>query len=74
MTHKNSKKYRNFMFKSAECSLLWAECFSCSLDVVYGGLGIRKFAIFDQKNISLFQLLKFLIVKTLDTDPDWYSA
>jgi hypothetical protein len=42
MTHKNRKKYRIFMFWSAGCSLLRAEDFSCSLGVLYGGLGISK--------------------------------
>jgi hypothetical protein len=32
----------NFMFWSAECSLLRIEGFSCSLDVLYGGPGICK--------------------------------
>ncbi len=39
MTHKNRKKLRNFMFWNA---LLRAEGFSCSLDVLCGGLGISK--------------------------------
>jgi hypothetical protein len=30
------------MFSSAGCSLLRAEGFSCSLDVLYGGLGSRE--------------------------------
>ncbi len=42
MTHKNRKKYRIFMFWSAGSSLLKAEGFSCSLGVLYGGLGISK--------------------------------
>jgi hypothetical protein len=43
MTHKNRKKYRIFLFRSAGCSLLRAEGgFSCSLGVLYGGLGISK--------------------------------
>ncbi len=42
MTHKNRKKSRIFMFLSAGCSLLRAEGFSCSLGVLYGGLGINK--------------------------------
>ncbi len=42
MAHKNIKKYRIFMFWSAGCSLLRAEGFSCSLGVLYGGLGISK--------------------------------
>jgi hypothetical protein len=43
------------MFGSAVYFLLRAESFSCSLDVLYGGLGISK--------------LQFLAIKTLD--PDW---
>ncbi len=39
MTHKNRNKLRNFMFWRAGSSLLRAEGFSCSLDVLYGGLG-----------------------------------
>jgi hypothetical protein len=42
MTHKNSKKYRIFMFRNAGCSLLRSEGFSCSLGALYGGLGISK--------------------------------
>jgi hypothetical protein len=42
MTHKNRKKYRIFMGLSTGCSLLRAEGFSCSLGVLYGGLGISK--------------------------------
>jgi hypothetical protein len=42
MTHKIRKKYRIFMFGSAGCSLLRAEGFSCSLGVLYGGLGISE--------------------------------
>jgi hypothetical protein len=49
MTHKNRKKSRIFMFLSTGCSLLRAEGFSCSLGVLYGGLGISK--------------LKFLIIE-----------
>jgi len=40
MTHKNRKKYR-----SAGCYLLGAVSFSCSLGILYGGLGISKFLI-----------------------------
>jgi hypothetical protein len=42
MTHKNRKKSRILMFLSTGCSLLKAEGFSCSLGVLYGGLGISK--------------------------------
>jgi hypothetical protein len=40
MTHKITKKLRIFMFRSAGCSILRAEGFCFSLDVLYGGLGI----------------------------------
>jgi hypothetical protein len=42
MTHKNKTKLINFIFISAGCSLLRAEGFSCSLEVLYGDLGISK--------------------------------
>jgi hypothetical protein len=35
-----SKNVRNFMFWIDGCSLLWAEGFFSSLEVLYGGLGI----------------------------------
>jgi hypothetical protein len=51
------KKGRNFKFWSAGCHLLRAEGFSCSLDVLYGGLGIscnffsnELIQIFDHQN------------------------
>jgi hypothetical protein len=40
MTQKNIKQLLNFIFLSAGCSLLRVEGFSCSLEVLYGGLGI----------------------------------
>jgi hypothetical protein len=40
MTHKNKNKLIIFMLGSAGCSLLRAEGFSCSLDVLYGGIRI----------------------------------
>jgi hypothetical protein len=68
ITHKNRKKLRNFMFLSARCSLLRAEGFSCSLDVLYGGLGISKLQILIKKYEFFSQLFNFklLIIKTLD--------
>jgi hypothetical protein len=43
MTHKNKKFHKfNFLNYWIGCSLLRAEGFSCSLDVLYGGLGISK--------------------------------
>jgi hypothetical protein len=45
---------------------LRAEGFSCSLDVLCGGLGIHSFSA-----VSFFQ---FLVIKSLDQDLDWHSA
>jgi hypothetical protein len=42
----NMEKGRNFKFWGAGCYLLRAEDFSCSLDVLYGGLGISKLQFF----------------------------
>ncbi len=74
ITHINRKK--KIMFYSAGCSLFWAECFSCSLDVLYGGLGISK--LHDQKNIKFFpnfcsckpRIWIGIQPKMLDPDPD----
>ncbi len=52
------QKWRKFKFWSARCSLLRNEDLSCCLDVLYEGLGISK--------------QKFLVIKTLDLDPDPY--
>ncbi len=49
MTVQNRKKSRIFMFFSTGCSLLWAEGFSSSLGIFYGGLGISKFQILIKK-------------------------
>ncbi len=40
--HKQRKKLINFIFLNAGCSLLRAERFSYSLDVLYESLGISK--------------------------------
>jgi hypothetical protein len=50
------KKGRNFKFLNAECFLLRAEDFSCSLDVLYGGLGKCKVQFLIQKTKQKFQL------------------
>jgi hypothetical protein len=53
MTHKKwKKKSRIFMFLNTGCFLLRAEGFSCSLGVLYGGLGIRNLQ-FLMKKIEL---------------------
>ncbi len=47
MTHKIDEKWRNLCFQllDARCSLLRPEGFCCSLDDLYGGLGISKLKI-----------------------------
>jgi hypothetical protein len=48
-THKKGKK---FHVLKCGCSLLRAEGFSCSLEVLYGGLGISKLE-FSNKKVKL---------------------
>jgi hypothetical protein len=43
------KRVIRFIVWNAKCSLLRAEGFSCSLDVLYGGLGISKFKFLIKK-------------------------
>ncbi len=67
------RNWRKFKFWRSRCSLLRDEYFSCSLDVLYGGLGISIYSIFDQKNIKSFSAVNFflfLVTSTLDPDPD----
>ncbi len=55
----NRKKSRIFMFLSTGCSLLRAEGFSCSLGVLYGGLGIKKLQILIKKLEIKFPAINF---------------
>ncbi len=59
MTHKNRIKSRIFMFLSTGCSHLRAESFSCSLGVLYGGLGISKLQFLIKKIEIKFPALNF---------------
>jgi hypothetical protein len=44
--------------------------FSCGcFHVLHGGQGIKNIAIFDQQSL-LFKILQFLVIKTLDPDPN----
>ncbi len=53
------------MFWSAECSLLRAEGVFCSLDFLYGGLGIGKLQFFIlKKYLTFFQLQFFFNFKS----------
>jgi hypothetical protein len=73
MTHKNRKKYRIFMFLSTGCSLLRAEGFSCSLGVLYGGLGKGKLQFLIKKIEIKFPAIIFFPIlghQTLDLAPD----
>ncbi len=72
MTHKNRKKSRISMFLSPGCSLLRAEGFSCSLGVLYGGLGISKLQYLIKKIEIKFPAINFFSIlshQTLDLDP-----
>ncbi len=74
MTHKNKKKARIFMFLSSGCSLLRAECFFCSLGVLYVGLGIGKLQFLIQNFFFSAEIFyQFLVIKAWirirDPDP-----
>ncbi len=61
------------MFQRAGCSLLRAEGFSCNLDVLHGGLGIKKLLI-DMiflllKNCAIVKKIVQLLKKGTDPDP-----
>ncbi len=56
---KTVKKDRIFIFWSAGCSLLRAEGFSCSLGVLYGGLGINKLQFLIKKIKIMFLVVSF---------------
>ncbi len=76
MTNKNRKKSRIFMFLSTGCSLLRDEGFSCSVGVLYGGLGIRKLQFLIKKIEIKFPAINFCSIlghHTLDPDPEFGS-
>ncbi len=55
----NHKSEENSCFWSARCSLMrYEDLFSCSFDVLYGGLGISKLHFFIEK-IKFFSSCKF---------------
>ncbi len=76
MTHKNRESPEFSCFLSTGCSLLRAEGFSCSLGVLYGGLGISKLQFlikiieikFPAINFFKFQVIKPWI-RIRDPDP-----
>ncbi len=65
----------NFIFCSAGCSLLRAEGFSCSLDVLYGSLEISKLQFLIKKKIQTnFQLSSIFLSSVFGhqtLNPDW---
>ena len=69
--HKNRKKWRNFMFWSAGCSLLRVDGFSCSLDVLYGGLGIIKLLCFIKKYKFSFSCTFFTVFGHKNPGSGW---
>ncbi len=52
------------------CGAVRAEGFSCSLDVLYGGLGISKLPFLIKEELFKKIQLLCLVIKTLDPDPD----
>jgi hypothetical protein len=64
MTHRNRKKSRIFMFLSTGCSLLRAEGFSCSLGVIYGGLGLSKLQFLIKKIEIKFPAINFFYFRS----------
>jgi hypothetical protein len=73
MTHKNEE---NLSFEMhARCFLLRDEDLSCSLDVLYGDIGISKLQLLIKKNINFtaaVNFFQFLVIKTVGLDPDPY--
>jgi hypothetical protein len=74
MAHKK-KKFQNFHVLSTGCSLLRAESFSCSLSVLYGGLGISKLQFLTKKIEIKFPAINFFQFKVMKPwiqirDPD----
>jgi hypothetical protein len=71
MTHTNRKKFDVLKYRTG-CSLLWAEGFSCSLDIYYEDLGISKLQLMIKK-IHIFFIRKFLkeflVIRTLGPGP-----
>ncbi len=60
-------------WRKLTCAVLRDEDFSYSLDVLYGGLGISKLQFLMKKinkKISVVNIFQFLVIKTLDLDPD----
>jgi hypothetical protein len=71
-THKNRKKINKFHFLKCWISLLRTENFFCSLNVLYGGLGIIKLQFLIKKDMIKNSkcIFKFFVIKTLNPDPD----
>ncbi len=60
------------MFWSVGWPLLWAGGFFCNLDILYGGLEIRKLQFLIKKKFTFFSAViffQFLVLKALD--PYW---
>jgi hypothetical protein len=56
------------MFCSYGYSILSAEGFSCSLDVLFEGLGMSKLQFLIKKILLFFQLVNFFNLVTPDPD------
>ncbi len=67
------KQKKGKKFQVLECWMFSSEgwSFSCSLDVLYGGLGISKLQfLILKKCFSSYKIFEFLVIKALDLDPD----
>jgi hypothetical protein len=69
VTHKSRKKIQKFHVLKCWMFSLRAECFSCNLDVLYGGLRIGQFKFLTKIFFNSFSAVNFLSSKPLD--PDW---
>ncbi len=63
----NREKSRIFMFLSTGCSLLRDESVSCSLGVLYGGLGVSKLQFLIKKIEIKFPAINFLNFRSSNT-------
>ncbi len=61
MTHKDRKKFNKFNFFKYLYSLLRAEGFSCSLDVLYEGVRISKLQFLSKKYTKQFSVVFFFL-------------
>ncbi len=67
MTHKSRKKVRKFHFEMLDVFFLGMKASSVAWTSFFGGLGIQ---VGKSYHFLICDFLKFLIIKTLDPDPN----